>query len=364
MSEQIDLGVVGLGGWGIGRANTARDLGAAIVAGADVQEVNRRRFADEFEAATYEDHDELLENEHLDGIIVGTPNAFHAPASIAALERETAVYVAKPMADAIEAAKGMVAAERDSEAFGVVGYNNRYTPAVRLFKSHRADGSFGKISHVEAHMLHRRASSAKPGSWFVNERLAGGGALMDLGIHAIDLVLYLLDFPEVIEVTGHARTDLGDRDDYAIPGGEYGAWEPGEGVFDVEDAGSAFVRFEGGISMTLEVSSSANRRFDRDVYVYGTEAGAELSVGGDSFTILETSNREIDHHRDTELAGEVPFPGHEGAMKVFLDAIRDGTSPDELGFEEGLASMEIVDAIYRSSEQARSIRFDDRESRR
>lgn len=349
------IGFVGVGGWGTVQATTVRDLGGEVAAGADVKPEARSAFAAEFDATTVADYGNLPYAD-LDGVVVGTPNAHHAPAVIDALEHDVAAYVAKPMADSLGAAGEMLAADRASDAFGMVGFVSRFTAGVELFKAHHDRGTFGEVTHVEVEMLRRRGIPGV-GSWFCSEELAGGGSLYDLGVHSIDRTLYMLGFPEPVEVCGVARTDLGNRAGYADPDGWNEHWDLEDNDFTVEDSTSSFVRFADGSTMTVETSWAVNREPSRRIVVRGTKGGAVLG-GEDELTINTASRTGVDHYVDTSLSGDLDRSGHAGAQSVFLEAIRADEPPSTCTFEEGIVTQRIMDAVYESSDRGAAVRLD------
>src|SRR5699024_10062143 len=124
------------------------------------------------------------------------------------------------------------------------------------------------------------------GSWFTQKETAGGGALIDIGAHAIDLALYILGFPQVTEVSGVTRSVFGSRPDYTY----LEAWgEAGDGTFDVDDSASAFIRCANGTSISLEVAWAANRQPNNEFVIQGDNAGARLDLIDSDLTLFESS---------------------------------------------------------------------------
>lgn len=205
IGDGIGIGIVGLGGMGNLHARSVQELGATIVAGADLVSEQRNQFADKFGARTYETHEELVTDGAVDAVIVTTPNRFHEPIAVTALEAGCHVLVEKPLAHTLESAERIAEAAAREDGICMVGFHNRHAASMAMFDEQHASGRFGELTHVEANYVRRRGVPG-PGSWFTSPELAGGGALLDIGVHALDLALYALDFPEVVEVSGVTRT--------------------------------------------------------------------------------------------------------------------------------------------------------------
>ena len=348
------IGVVGLGTMGHIHASNARQVGGEVVAGADVSADARESFTREFGASVYDSHEDMLDEASVDAVVITTPNAFHESVAVAALDADCDVMIEKPLADSLEAGKQIATAEDRSEGFCMVGFHNRFSPAAITAKSYAERGRFGEITHVEANYVRRRGIPA-PGSWFTNAELAGGGALIDVGVHVIDFVLYLLGFPEITEVSGVSRSEFGSRPDYADPDGFGGSWTERGGSFDVDDSASAFLRCADGRTISLEVAWATNREPTNDVLLRGTEAGGRLEVGGDDLELYETGTAGIDHHVSSTITGELARHGHLAEVEVFLDAVERGQPPEENTVAEALTVQRIVEAIYESSNTERAV---------
>lgn len=352
------LGVVGLGTMGRIHAANARQLGGEVVAGADVAGDVRDAFAAEFDASVYESHEAMLAGERVDAVVITTPNTFHEEIATDALSAGCDVMVEKPLADSLAAGERIAAAADRSGGFCMVGFHNRFSPAAVTARSYAERGRFGEITHVEANFVRRRGIP-EPGSWFTDQDLAGGGALLDVGVHLIDFVLYLLDFPEVTEVSGVTRSEFGSRDDYADPDGFGSGWTERNGSFDVEDSASAFLRCADGRTISLEVAWATNREPTNDVVLRGTEAGGRMRVGGDDLELYETGTAGIDHHVSSTVTGELDRTGHLAEMEVFLDAVERGQPPEENSVAEALAVQRAIEAIYESSSEGRAVAMEE-----
>jgi predicted dehydrogenase len=352
-TEPIELGVVGLGFMGGTHATNARDLGHDVVAGADLAADAREAFADEFDAMTYADFGEMYANESLDAVAVSTPNAVHEPAAVGALERDIAVFCEKPLAHALESAERIAAAADDSEAFCAVNFHNRVSAAAETFKGYQRAGVIGEVSHVRANYVRSRGVPGV-GSWFTDEELSGGGAVIDIGVHAIDFALYLMDFPDVEEVTAVTRAEFGERDEYVDPGDWYDADE--EEVFDVEDSATALIRCADDRAVSLEVAWAANETATEEFVVRGTDAGARLDLGGDDLSLFEARDYGTDHLVESEVSeASLDHSGWAGSDKLFLDTVASDDASAHSTVEQALTVQRVIDAVYRSADTRKAV---------
>ncbi|MFB6218024.1 MAG: Gfo/Idh/MocA family protein [Halobacteriaceae archaeon] len=352
MSEPLRVGIVGLGNMGHGHAESVEEHGHEVAAGVDVVEEKRDGFADAFGAPTYESHEGMYAGEELDAVIVTTPNKFHEAPTVAGLERDVAVLSEKPLAHTLESAQRIADAARESAAFCMLGFQWPLREGPSVLKSYIDDGTLGEVTHVEASYVRRRGVPGR-GGWFTSKELAGGGALIDIGPHAIDLALHFMDFPDVAAVSGVTRAEFGGREDYTY----LNMWgeDSGSGDFDVDDSASALLRTADDSTVSLEVAWASNRPRTTEYVVRGTEGGAILDVGDDELTVYETDDRGEDHHRDIDIetGGE-----HGDKNRVFFDAVAAGERPPINTVEEGLAVQQVIDGIYRSAEQGGSVSID------
>ncbi len=351
--EPVRLGVVGLGFMGQVHAENTSEFGHEVVAGADLAEEARENFASRFGATTYEGYERMYDAEELDAVAVSVPNKFHEPADVAALERGLDVLCEKPHAHTLESAERIAAVASESEAFCAVNFHNRLSAAAEMVKGYDSEGKFGELTHVQGNYVRWRGVPGL-GSWFTSRELAGGGALVDIGVHAIDFALYLLDFPAVEEVMGISRSNFAGREEYADPED----WGTGEGAFDVEDSVTALIRCEGDQTISLEVSWAASQEPTNEFLVRGTDAGARLSLGEEELELFETGKQGTDHFVRSELEGSLPETGWAASDKLFAESVARGEAPELNTVEQALTVQRVIDAIYRSSEEGTSIRLD------
>lgn len=237
----------------------------------------------------------------------------------------------------------------------MTGFKNRFANPVEVIKSFQREGRFGSVRHIEANYIRRRGIPGR-GSWFTSQTTSGGGSLIDIGIHAIDLALYFLDFPEVVEVSATTRSSFGSREDYAY----IDMWgeDLGPGGFDVDDSVSAFIRCENGSTVSLEAAWATNRPTNHDFLLRGTDAGALFDRNENSLTIYESSTAGADHLSDTNVTTR-PNDAMMAEQETFLQGIESNEPPELNTLAEGLTVQRVIDAIYRSSESGRAIRLDE-----
>ena len=352
-SSPPKIGLIGLGNIGRFHADRLVDHGANLVGGVDINDDARTRFADAYATSAYEETDELFAE--ADAVIVATPNRYHEQYATAALEADLCVLLEKPLAHTIESAERIADAARESEGFVMTGFKNRFANPVEVIKSFQQEGRFGTTRHVEANYIRRRGIPGR-GSWFTSQATSGGGSLIDIGVHAIDLALFFLDFPEVVEVSATTRSAFGSREDYAYI--EMWGEDLGPAEFDVDDSVSAFIRCADGSTVSLEAAWATNRPTNHEFLLRGTDAGACFDRNENSLKLYESSKNGADHLADTDVTTR-PNDAMMAEQQAFLEAVERGEPPERNTLEEGLAVQRVIDAIYRSSETEQAVRLDD-----
>ncbi len=356
-SAQLRAGIIGLG---VGKAHakgytTSPD--AELVAVCDMNTERLQQFADEWKVTgRYTDYRKMLKDENLDLVSICLPNALHAEASIAALEAGVNVVCEKPMAVNTTEARAMIAAASKSGKRLMMSYNYRYRSDARWIRQIISSGQLGTIYHVQVSW--RRETGIPGWGLFGSKAMSGGGALIDLGVHVIDLALWMMDFPAVQTISGQTRSlfgPVGRKTWGRTPGQKI------EGGFDVDDGGVAFMRLENGASMALNVTWAEHTQPQEDAYrveVQGTEGTAILHV--------RNYKNEDTLRFYAEMAGQpvtvIPSlrfdapQGHEALIMDLAKSIRNGEVPGTSG-EQGLVAVEILEAIYESSQSGREVVF-------
>ncbi len=314
-------------------------------------------------AKCYTDYRALLADPEVDLVHICTPNVFHSEIAVAAFEAKKHVYVEKPMSHCAAEAERMTAAWRASGMCFTVGNNARFRPEVQNLHAQCRQGGLGEIYFARAIAVRRRGVP----TWgvFANKALQGGGPLIDIGTHALDLALWCMDNFEVDSVSGQVFQKLG-RLHGAEEGNIFGPWDPD--TYEVEDSAFAFIRMKNGAVISLESAWAINLLDSREVSVTlcGTRGGGEIRAGI-SYPVNELiCNRArggLLMQEALSPAGHVAyFSGRDGAAegaadaRQWLESIQRGTKP-LVRPEEALVVTRILDAVYRAAEENTRIVF-------
>ncbi len=330
MSAVLRLGFAGLGWIGAMRMDAVAASGRAVVAAlCDPSEACLSAAAARHgEAVAFADYDEMLsraEQLGLDGVVIATPNSLHAPQAIAALERGLAVFCQKPLALNAAEARAIVDAARRADRRLGVDYSYRYTDGVQALRSMVRSGELGRIFAIET-AFHNAYGPGK--AWCHDPAIAGGGALLDLGVHLIDLCLWILDSHGVRSVRG-------------------GAFRRGEplGGRGIDDFAIAQLELDDGVLVHLAVSWNAHAGTDCVIRTafYGTHGGAEVRNIDGSFFDFEIVRFE---GRGRRTIGRESGDWLGRAILDWVDHTAASPSFDP-EVERSVRVAEVVDKIYR-----------------
>ena len=326
------LGFVGLGWIGAMRLEALAGAGAAEVAAlCDAVPGRLESIARAHPGARcFESFEELVARSgdlQLDGLVIATPSSFHAPQTLAALDAGLAVFCQKPLALDAREAREMVETARRADRLLGVDYSYRFTDGARRLRELIAAGALGRVFSLDT-VFHNAYGPDKP--WCFDPKLSGGGALMDLGVHLIDLAFWLLDDPRVRTVQGNAFRNGEPLDRSEGPG--------------IDDFASARVELEGGALVTLAVSWNAHAGQDCVIRatLFGTGGGAEFRNIAGSFYDFEMA------HFSGRSTGIEASESRDWLGKAILDWARrlaNGQRFDP-GIERSVAVSEVVDAVY------------------
>ena len=296
------------------------------------------------------DKDEMLKAlPEIDIVSVCTWNSAHAECTIAALNAGKNVLCEKPMAMNTKEAEKMLEAAKKNNKLLQIGFVRRYGNDADVMKDFINAGYFGDIYYAKATYLRRNGN---PGGWFGDKSRSGGGPLIDLGVHVIDLVRYLCGNPKPVSVYGATFQKLFNRPE--IKGGKgYTSVSAGnKDICDVEDLASAMIRFDNGLVLSVEASFSLNIKEPKgDIEFFGTKAGAKLSPEVEIFTDEQGYLVNVSFDKDTSLSFDGLFAGE---INHFVDCSLNNV-PCRAPAEDGVELMRILDAIYESAKTGHEV---------
>ncbi|GKS09319.1 Gfo/Idh/MocA family protein [Paenibacillus chitinolyticus] len=357
MSQKYRIGIIGCGGIANGKhlPSLAKLPNVELVAFCDIVIERAEKAKEQYgsgDACVYQDYRELLKDSSLDIVHVCTPNDSHADITIDALEAGKHVMCEKPMAKTSVDARRMVDAAKRTGKKLTIGYNNRFRSDSQYLKKLCEDGELGEVYFAKAHAIRRRAVP----TWgvFLDEEKQGGGPLIDIGTHALDLTLWMMDNYKPKVVLGTSYHKLSHR---ANAANAWGPWDPAK--FTVEDSAFGMITMENGATIILESSWALNTLEvdEAKCTLSGTEGGADmkdgLRINGEKNSRLYTQNIELS-------SGGVAF--YEGAsenapdleMRMWIDAIENDKDP-VVTPEQALVVSEILEAIYESAKTGKAV---------
>jgi predicted dehydrogenase len=346
MSSKLKIGIIGCGGIAqsvhIPGYQSMPEL-CEVVAACDANPTVAEEAAQKFGIGkTYTDHRELLADPEIAAVSVATPNKFHKQPTIDALNAGKHVLCEKPLAMNAAEAREMCAAAAKSGKILQVALQQRFAGASQFVKKFIDAGHMGDIYFARAQALRRRGV---PG-WgvFIDKEKQGGGPLIDIGVHILDLTLFLMGYPKPVSASGKTWNTLGTNPELFNFMGNYD-----RSKFTVEDFAVGLIKFDNGAVVSLESSFMAN--LDGDPFqtqLFGTKAGAIVKGWGDNPVAIFSE-------QDGQLFNQTPAniqhvrSAHEEEVKAFIDAILHD-KPSPVPGLNGLILNAIFDAIYKSSE--------------
>lgn len=299
----------------------------------------------------FSDYQQLLSEVQPDIVVVATPNVFHAPMSIAALEAGAHVLCEKPLALTYEDGKAMMAKAAEVGRVLTVGTHYRWSTPMRAAKAHVDAGFFGDI-YAARTVWQRRAGIPGYGSWFTNKDLAGAGSILDIGVHALDRALFLMNYPQPVTVSGSVFAKFGTR------GIGLGGWgsdivtSATNARFDVDDLSWAFVRFANGAALQFQVAWASHLAEQFFTEIYGTEGAA--SIGNRDSVELYTTLNGQSAKVQVEIPND-PLGSYPRLVESFIRHLDGDASAEIVTPAQALTSVRIIDAILRSAAEGHEI---------
>ncbi len=319
-----------------------------IVGMADLNEKLMHERCEEYHVpkdGVFTDYRLMLDTLKPDLVTICTPNSLHAPNTIAALEAGAHVIVEKPMAMNVAEARAMIAAAEHADRKLCIGFQFRYDPKTQYLVSQREAGLFGDIRFGRVWALRRRGIP----NWgvFGRKELQGGGPMIDIGVHSLEMCHYTMGSPKPVAATGMTDTYLGNSEDATKTASMWAGWD--WKTYTVEDLAVGSVRFDNGAVIHIESSFAAHHEHAQttmDFQIMGTKGGGKWSTS------------EVFYDANGYMMNATPawLPKCEWAdyftrkLGNFIDHLRTG-SPMGAPAEHGLMVQQMLDAIYRSAEQ-------------
>lgn len=363
---EIRVGIIGVG-WpgqrhieGYQKHPDARIVAISDVNAAAAEQVKTQYNVDG--ARIFNDYRELLSGDHVDAVSICTPNFLHVPMAIDALDAGKHVLLEKPLARTLQEGERLAAkvAEHPAQAF-MIAFNNRYRPDSVVLKQRIEAGELGNIYYAKTGWLRGAAEFFLRG-WFTQRNRSGGGPLIDLGVHMLDLSLWFMGNPRPVSVSGSVYHEFND----------FMRESTGSDV-DVEDLATAFIKLDNGATIVLDVSWLSHIEQSNLVYaqLFGTQGGARISrglgneAGGqEQMTINTTTGKGparatlVQHPEfqtmQAQQQGFMLYESFRAEIADFVDSIEAGRQPGAT-ITHGLDVLRVLDAIYRSAETGKEI---------
>ncbi len=343
-SKTLRLGMIGTGGIAVTQMRTlATRKDVELVAIADINAATLQARGDAFGvSARYTDWRKMLKQEKLDAVSVCTPNRTHAETAIAALKAGVDVLCEKPMAHTAAAAKRMVATAKETGQKLVIGFQYRFNPRTQFLRKAVNNGEMGRIRFGRVQALRRRGIP----NWgvFGQKELQGGGPLIDIGVHVLEMTHYTMGSPKPVSASADMFTYVGNKPSNQVESVWKGwDWK----TYSVEDLAVGRIRFEDGAVLHIESSFAAH--IEKDTFNFQLMGEA----GGCTWEPARIHRDEGGYMVDKEPGWLNPKQGwqdmFDAKMHAFVDHVLHGKATIAPA-EDGLAVQQMLDALYRSAE--------------
>ncbi len=349
MANKLRVGIIGAGNIAtsahLPSYQHLTDL-VEVVAIADIVPERAKAAAEKYNIPHYfASVEELMANVEVDYIDICTWTAAHAPVCIAAAKAGKNILCEKPLAATLEQGLAMEKAVKEAGVQFMLAVVTRYGAEQIKFRELYEQGVFGEIYAAKTQYVRRRGT---PGGWFTDKELAGGGPVLDIGVHAIDRTWYLMDRPKPISCSAETSYRIGDFQTKGI-----NRWEPfgkGNGVFNTEDSALVYFRFEGGKAMVAEISWAINGPEQNGTQLFGSKAGCTFGP----LTIYGENEEGYLADTKPEVAGNDMFVEE---LRHFVECVNEGKTPIS-PIEDAVTVQKMLDAIYRSAEAHAEVTID------
>lgn len=349
--KSIQIGIIGTGSISSMHLDSYQNnKDAAIYAVCDLNEERAQAAADKYGAKkVYTDYRMLLADSTIDAVSICTWNNTHAEISIAAMEAGKHVLVEKPLCRTVEEAFHIQRAVEASGKILQIGFVRRYDNNAQLLKSLANEGEFGDIYYAKATAFRRLGN---PGGWFSDIERSGGGPLIDIGVHVIDLCWYMMGRPKPVSISANTYRKLGNRSNVENLS-FYKAADYDASNNTIEDLANALIRFENGASLMVDVSFTLHATKDETfIRLYGDKGGMEIDP--EAVIVTEKNNTIVNIHPQTDHAGFEFVSAFQNEIDHFIENIKNGTTPIS-PVQDGVEIMKILCGIYESASKGQEV---------
>jgi predicted dehydrogenase len=352
--DKVKIGIVGVGTISELHLNAYRNnKQVQIYAICDLNEERAMKTADHYGAVkTYTDYHKMFAEGEIDAVSICTWNNTHEPIAVAALQAGLDVLLEKPLSTTVEAALRIEEAVRSSGRMLQVGYVRRYDNNARLVKEFVEQGEFGELYYARASSIRRIGN---PGGWFADAERSGGGPVIDIGVHVIDLCWYLMGRPKVKSISANTYSKLGNRANVKHLT-SYRAADYDASRNTVEDMANAIIRFDNGASLLLEASFTLHAKENKTtINLFGDRGGVEIDPAL-SF-VTEKNNTILNITPQTDHPGFHLDSAFQNEIDHFIDCILTGEQPIS-PVADGVEVMKMLCGIYESAAKGEEVRFE------
>ncbi len=350
-NKKIKIGIIGVGSISNEHIQAyLKNPNVELYAFCDINEKQLKLMSEKYGVTrTFTDKDEMLALPELDAVSVCAWNSEHAPCTIAALNAGKHVLCEKPMATTVEEAIAMKeAAERNGKLLQI-GFVRRFGNDCAVLQDFIQKDFLGEIYYAKATYLRRNGN---PMGWFGDKSRSGGGPLIDLGVHVIDLTRYLMGNPKPVSVFGVTFHKLGNRSELKDKKAYVSVSATDHDICDVEDMATAMVRYDNGAVLSVETSFSLNLKKEKGtIELFGTKGGAKLDPELELYTEMNGYMSDVSLCAPTALSFDGLF---QQEIDHFVDCVLNGT-PCKAPAQDGIDIMRILRAIYESAETGHEV---------
>ncbi|SFL36050.1 Predicted dehydrogenase [Paenibacillus sp. 1_12] len=352
-NEKIRLGIIGAGNIANVHITMFKQLPAEVDIVAVTDSYNplaQMRAAEYNIPKCYMTSEELIHDPDIDAVVICVPNQWHAPLAVQALRAGKHVLLEKPMAIDVPSAREIVKAQRETGKVLMIPHQMRWEWLPLQVKEQVDKGALGQIYNAKVGWLRRKGIPGW-GTWFTKQEESGGGPLIDIGVHMLDLAFFFMGDVKPVSVYGATYAEFGPKKRGI---GNWGTpnWN---GTFNVEDLATAMIKMDNGSTLTIDVSWAAHMDTDSKQFVHlmGSDGGASIR-GTEGKLLTETFERA------TEVELITPANDEGGRIRLsrhFIECIREGKEPTTSAMS-GFTNNLILDAIYRSSQTGHEVILD------